>query len=171
MSTTRKAIPLATRRLVLHESGYRCAVPVCRTILTLEIHHLEYVSERGSNDASNLLPLCPNCHALEQQGVISKDSLRSWKMLLLSLNEAFDKRSLDFLLALDKIEDGLFVSGEGVLTCSSLVASDMITVEQIVQEGIRELDVTYHISFTAKGRSFVKAWKAGDQNAAVSRTT
>jgi len=50
----------------LHESGYRCGNPVCRTILTLDIHHLTRI-EGGPNTAENLLPLCPNCHAQHHQ--------------------------------------------------------------------------------------------------------
>ena len=75
MTTKRSTIPLATQRLVLHESGYRCANPVCRTILTLEIHHLDYVADGGSDDPSNLVPLCPNCHTLHHTGTIPKASL------------------------------------------------------------------------------------------------
>jgi 5-methylcytosine-specific restriction endonuclease McrA len=90
--TARTKIPSDIRQLVLHEAGYHCANPNCRTVLTLDIHHIEYVSQEGSNEPSNLLPLCPNCHALHHSGVISLNSVRTWKMLLLALNEAFDKR-------------------------------------------------------------------------------
>src|SRR5205085_2638224 len=124
--TARKAVPVATHRLVLHEAGYRCANPVCRTILTLEVHHLEYVTTGGSNEAENLLPLCPNCHALHHQGNIPIESLRSWKALLLSLNQALDARAVDILLALDLVKDGVFISGDGLLDCAGLVASQMV---------------------------------------------
>jgi hypothetical protein len=92
-------------------------------------------------------------------------------MLLLSLNEAFDRGSLDLLLALEKVKDGLFVSGDGVLTCASLVATDMVSVEPIYQQGVVELDVVYHIQLTAKGQSFLSSWKKGDQQAAVGGDT
>jgi hypothetical protein len=56
-------------------------------VLTLEIHHLEQVADGGSNDPSNLLPLCPNCHTLHHTHVIPLSSLRAWKHLLLALNQ------------------------------------------------------------------------------------
>ena len=127
----RQAVPIATQRLVLHEAGYRCANPVCRTVLTLEIHHLEHVAAGGSNEAENLLPLCPNCQALHHQGNIPIESLRSWKALLLSLNQAFDTRTVDVLLALDVLEDGLFISGDALLNCAPLITSEMIRVEPL----------------------------------------
>jgi hypothetical protein len=164
----RTTIPIATQRLVLHEAGYKCANPVCRVILTLEIHHMDYVSEDGSNEPENLLPLCPNCHSLHHQGNIPKESLRSWKMLLLSLNEAFDHKAVDLLLALDKLKDGLFLSGDGFLACAALVTSGMVKVE-VQHYGVENqaINAIYYVSLSSKGRSFVDAWKRGDQRAAV----
>jgi hypothetical protein len=54
----RRRIPLEIRSAVLHEAGYMCANPRCRTIITLEIHHMIPVSESGTDTAENLLPLC-----------------------------------------------------------------------------------------------------------------
>src|ERR1043166_2886357 len=112
----RKTLPVDVRALVLHESGYRCGNPVCRTVLTLDVHHLDPVADGGPDTADNLLALCPNCHALHHQGVISKTSLRAWKLLLLALNQAFDTHIVDILLTLSTVPK-LFVSGEGVLHC------------------------------------------------------
>jgi len=36
----RDNLPLKTRVIVLTESGYRCAVPTCRNILALDMHHI-----------------------------------------------------------------------------------------------------------------------------------
>jgi len=166
--STRQAVPIETKRLVLHESGYKCANPVCRTILTIEIHHIEYVSENGSNEPENLLPLCPNCHSLHHQGTIPVESLRSWKMLLLSLNEAFDRRAVDLLLALDKSKDSILVSGDGLLNCAALLASDMVRANAMYHElGESAIGAVYELKLTNKGKSFVHAWKRGDQRAAV----
>jgi len=74
----------------LHESGYKCGNPACHSVVTLDIHHLEQVSAGGGDTAENLLPLCPNCHALHHRGVIPADSIRAWKLLLLTINEAYD---------------------------------------------------------------------------------
>jgi len=141
-------------------------------VLTFEIHHLEHVAAGGSNEAENLLPLCPNCHALHHQGNLSIESLRSWKALLLSLNQAFDTRTVDVLLALDVLEDGLFISGDALLNCAPLIVSEMIRVEPLYHEvGESAIDAIYHIELTTKRRSFVKAWKRSDQSAAITGDT
>ena len=67
---SRQPIPRSTRELVLLEAGYKCANPVCRHILTLELHHIVWVSHGGGNNLDNLLALCPNCHALHSAGHI-----------------------------------------------------------------------------------------------------
>ncbi|MGA9067901.1 MAG: HNH endonuclease signature motif containing protein [Bryobacteraceae bacterium] len=162
--------PISTIRLVLHESGYRCANPTCRTILTLDVHHIEYVSEGGTNDATNLLPLCPNCHALHHKGAIPKDSVRAWKMMLITLNEGFDHGAVNTLLALHKLDD-IKVSGDGVLQCASLIASGFVEVEKrhnLSGGGFFPGPVSdYIVTLSDKGRLIVEAWKRGDQEAAV----
>lgn len=163
----RTTIPIANRQLVLHEAGYKCANPICRGILTLDIHHIVYVANDGSNEPNNLLPLCPNCHALHHHGTIPIGSLRAWKFLLLSLNEAFDRKSVDLLLALDKLPE-LFVSGDGLLSCASLVSSGLIDVASMPYEvDSQAMNAVYYVSLSNKGRRLVEAWKRGDQVAAI----
>ncbi len=171
MAPNRKKPPLDVKRLVLHEAGYKCSNPVCRSILTLDIHHLVPVAKKGDNLPDNLLALCPNCHSLHHQGKIPEESLRAWKMLLLSLNEAFDRRSIDLLLALDRVGRPLYVSGDGVLDCASLIATGMVCIT----EGRKTEKTTHHygshfiytVELTNKGKQMVGAWKRGDQKAAI----
>src|SRR5207248_8959417 len=66
----RDNLPLKTRVIVLTEAGYRCAVPTCRSILALDMHHIWEVSAGGGDDPSNLIALCPTCHALYHRGNI-----------------------------------------------------------------------------------------------------
>lgn len=159
----RKSLPLDIRRQVLHEAGYKCGNPVCRTILTLDIHHLVPVANKGEDQAHNLLALCPNCHALHHQGQIPEESLRAWKMLLLALNEALDRRSIDLLLALDTVGQ-TFVGGEGVLECASLIAAGL--VERYTYNTGKPIP-SYGVGLTNKGRAMVAGWKSGDQRAAL----
>jgi hypothetical protein len=163
MARQRKPPPLDVKSQVLHEAGYRCGNPSCRTILTLDIHHLEEVGIGGSDRAENLLPLCPNCHALyHRQGAITRESLRAWKMLLLAINEAYDRRSIDILLALDKM--GLiYVSGDGILACAPLIAGQLVSSTYNMYQNV----CTYRILITDRGKAFVQAWKRGDQEAAI----
>ena len=170
MSNKRRPITREIRQQVLHEAGYKCANPSCRTILTIDVHHLDYVSDGGSNQPANLIALCPNCHSLHHKGHIPKESLRSWKMLLISLNEGLDKHSIDLLLALDKVER-LMISGSGVLECASLIAADFVEINVDSKGGElfggEPLEEKYWIELNEKGRSLVAAWKRGDQEGAV----
>ena len=49
----REDIVLKTKILVLTEAGYRCAVPTCREILLLDMHHIWEVAEGGGDEESN----------------------------------------------------------------------------------------------------------------------
>ena len=172
MTNRRKATPLDIKQQVLHEAGYRCGNPVCRHVITLDIHHLEFVSEGGPNSAENLLPLCPNCHGLHHSGEIPVTSFRAWKMLLLTLNEAFDKKSLDILLALDKLGKINRITGDGVIDLAPLVASGFVEVkdsQNIIQSASRgqQYEVVYCAELTSEGKLLVDSWKEGDQETAV----
>jgi hypothetical protein len=171
----RRHLPVDTKQLVLHEAGYKCANPVCRHVLTLEVHHLELVSEGGSNTPENLLPLCPNCHASHHAGTIPLASLRAWKMLLLALNEAFDAKTIDLLLALNALGH-LYVTGDGVLSCAALVASGLVLVrhgQHDLPAGEHAWDLggapVYTVSLSPRGREFVHGWQQGDQALAIGR--
>ena len=61
MVKNRKNIPKAIKETVLKEFCYRCAV--CGT----DNPHLHHIDEDPSNnDKMNLIPLCPNCHLIDQ---------------------------------------------------------------------------------------------------------
>lgn len=165
----RKALPVDVKHVVLHEAGYKCGNPVCRHILTLDIHHLEYVSAGGGDTADNLLALCPNCHALHHNGTIPEPSLRAWKMLLLTLSEAFDKRSIDVLLSLDRLGTVRRISGDGVISLASLVAAGLVEIglhmHAIGHHGYEE---QYNAKLSDKGKLLIASWQKGDQVTAVS---
>lgn len=163
----RRSIPHDVRATVLHEAGYRCAVPACRTILTLEVHHIVYVSEGGPDTPENLLPLCGNCHGLHHMGKIATESIRAWKFLLLAANEAFDRRMVDVLLALALPGGPYECSADKVLDLAPLVASGMIRCEFIGGQVASPRFGKFFVSLSDKGRLFVEAWKRGDQRAAV----
>lgn len=169
LGTEATKVKPSVRQLVLHEAGYKCSNPRCRYPLTLDVHHLYYVSEGGSNLADNLLPLCPTCHAEHHSGVIPTDSLRAWKMLLLALNEAFDRRSIDILLVLAQSNFIDWVTGDGVPSYAALAASGFVTITQTPHQthnagrSGNQMQLLYRINLTEKGRIFVEGWKKGDQ--------
>ena len=96
----RKNLSLKTITIVLTEAGYRCAVPNCRGILALDMHHIWEVAAGGGDDPANLIALCPTCHALYHRGTISADSVYAFKAMLVAISRAFDLDAVDRLLFL-----------------------------------------------------------------------
>jgi hypothetical protein len=165
--------------MVLTEAGYRCAVPTCRSILALDMHHIEEVSEEGSNDLGNLIALCPTCHALYTRGTICRDSIRIWKGMLVALGQAFDRESIDSLLFLGSLGDreSPIISGDAVMRYSKLITASLVDFQPWHQRGQDrrhaftffggyEGDLFgYTVSLTSKGLSLIGAWKSGNREA------
>jgi len=147
---------------VLTEAGYRCAVPTCRGILAIDMHHIWEVSAGGGNDSSNLISLCPTCHALYHRGTIKEESIYAYKAMLVSLSNAFDLEAIDKLLFLEMCpKDYLIVSGDGVLTFARLIAANLATVK-LMANNANQL-VTYSINLSERGEKLISVWKSGNR--------
>jgi hypothetical protein len=158
----RKNINLKTRTAVLTEAGYRCAVPRCRNILAVDLHHLYQVSEGGGNDPENLIALCAYCHDMYHRGNISADAIYSYKSMLVALSRAFDLEAVDRLLFLLMCKkDFVVVSGDGLVSFSRLIAAGLATAEQKANNNW--LIVSYAINISEKGKQIIEAWKSGDR--------
>lgn len=158
----RENLPLKTKVIVLTESGYRCAVPTCRQILALDLHHIWEVSAGGTNDPSNLIALCPTCHALYHRGTIKAESIYVYKSMLVAITRAFDVEAIDRLLFLNSCKkDFLVVSGDGLLHFSRLIAANLANVVQKANNNWQI--VTYAVNISARGRHLVEAWQLGDR--------
>jgi hypothetical protein len=158
----RKKLNLKTTTIVLTEAGYRCAVPTCRQILALDLHHIYQVSENGSDEPSNLIALCPTCHALFHRGTISTDAIYFYKSMLVAITRAFDLEAVDRLLFLHPLpKDFLIVSGDGLLHFARLVAAGLASVEMKANNAFQL--VTYSVNISEKGRHLIEAWRGGDR--------
>jgi len=158
----RKKIPTATRELLLTESGYRCGVPRCREILAIDMHHILEVSKGGTNEPTNLIPLCPKCHAYYHRGTISSDAIYTYKALLVSISRGFDVDAVDKLLFLEMMPtDFVVVSGDGLLHFGRLIAAGLATTELKAHNNWQL--VSYAVNISAKGRLIIQAWKDGDR--------
>jgi hypothetical protein len=156
----RENLSLKVKTVVLTESGYRCAVPTCREILLLDIHHIWQVSDGGGDDPSNLIALCPTCHALYHRGKISADAIYAWKAMLIAIGRAFDVQTIDKLMFLDSItKDELIVSGDGLLHFDRVIAAKLATFEQKANNNYQL--VTYAVNISEKGKMMILAWKNG----------
>lgn len=155
-------MPESVRLQVLTEAGYRCAIPTCRSILALDLHHLLEVSEGGGNEPSNLIALCANCHALYHRGTIAQESIYAYKSMLVAISRAFDVEAVDklFFLAMHE-KDFLIVSGDGALHFARLVAGGLASVTQKANNAWQI--VTYAVNLSERGLQLVHAWKSGDR--------
>jgi hypothetical protein len=157
----RNKILIAVRHGLLMESGYKCGNPACRNVITLELHHIEYVSEGGGDDPTNLLVLCPYCHAMHHAGEIPVEAIRFWKGLLLALNQAFDRDGMDLLIFLHKYESCLRPSHDGVLRFARLMAAGLV---ELGSSASFNNGTSYaEVRLSDKGRQLVEAWMAGDE--------
>ena len=183
--TERENLPVSLATAVLTEAGYRCAVPTCRTILALDLHHMHEVSEGGGDDLSNLIALCPTCHALYHRGTIKRESIQAWKGMLVALSAAFDHEAIDNLLFLERVPQGrLLLSADALLRFARLIAADLVLLKEFKQLGadprqveVRSeqsteastpaiaLRVTFEPRLSQKGRLLIEAWKKGDREA------
>src|SRR5579864_6578813 len=163
---SRTAVPHGVAVSVLAEAGYPCAAPTCRAILTIYLHHIVEVSERDGYVADKLVALCPTCHGMFQRGVLGRDSIHTWKRVLVSLSQAFDGATVDYLVFLQRPEaKSLRVSGDGVLQFSRLISAGLATFGVAMQNGPL---ILYWVTLTSKGKSLVEAWTSGNGEA-VSR--
>lgn len=153
---------------VLLEGGYFCANPVCRHVLTLEVHHIVAVKDCGGNDPANLLALCPNCHARFHRRHIPPEAIRHWKGMQVALNEAVGRQSVDLLLFLRKYAD-IWYSGDGVLPFARLIARGLVEIDatdfsfMAPNEGRLFRSSGHRLKLTDEGALLVEAWVAGDE--------
>ncbi len=127
----RTKLPLRVRHQLLMEAGYKCGNPACRNVITLDLHHIEYVSEGGGDDPSNLLVLCPYCHSMHHAGNIPLEAIRLWKGLLIALNQAFDRQGMELLLFLYKTNaNQLWYSADGVLSFAGLIGAGLVVIAE-----------------------------------------
>src|SRR6266446_5145375 len=158
----RDNLPPKTRVIVLTECGYRCAVPSCRNILALDMHHIWEVSAGGTDDPFNLIALCPTCHALYHRGHYKQESIYLWKAMLVAITRAFDVEAIDRLLFLESCKrDFLVLSGDGLLHFGRLIAAGLASVDQKSNNNWQI--VTYAVNISTKGKQLVEAWKQGNR--------
>lgn len=172
----RKNLPLNLITAVLTEAGYRCAVPTCRNILALDMHHIWQVNAGGPDTLANLIALCPTCHALYHRGTIKQESVYAWKEMLVAIGRAFDSGAIDLLMFLAVYpRDDLALSGDGVLQFGRLIAAGLVSYKRIrhsstdqrpiISDIYSGFQILYLVELTLKGAKLVSAWKQGDRQA------
>jgi hypothetical protein len=87
---------------------------------------------------------------------------------LLALNEAFDRKSVDVLLAM-RITGDLAITADGLLQCAGLLTSGLVEIKLNVKgtaTGFVSADVL-KLELSDKGKAFVEGWLAGNEQHAV----
>jgi hypothetical protein len=172
VSAERQKVPRRVQEQVLAEAGYMCANPACRTRLIYELHHIEWVKDGGGNEPSNLLALCPTCHALHTKGDIPKSAIERWKLIVQALSDTLDRDSIDLLQFMYDLEldthtrSGLLISGDGLLRLARLINLGFVNkgfVRWHIPEGAGlQPYSSWRPTFTDIGRRLVEAWRGGD---------
>lgn len=172
--TRRRSISLAVKQMVLLEACYKCANPTCRELLTLELHHIDWVKDGGGNDPINLLALCANCHERHTRGFIPKEAILGWKSMLVTLGNVH-RGSIDLLLLLSHEQRGIEklpdnarrpfrFTGDSLPALAPLLISDLIRISERFAGGGFWAGAGAHPSFevelTEKGKRLIRAWES-----------
>ena len=89
-------------------------------------------------------------------------------MILLTLNEGYDRKSIDILLVLAEMPSIQHISGDGIATYAALAASRLLAISERRDPGqYTPGKIFYQVKLTERGHKFVEAWKNGDQAAAI----
>ncbi|WP_167882420.1 AAA family ATPase [Leptospira sarikeiensis] len=79
------------RKILFQESNSRCIICFEKNIKVLEIHHIIFRKNGGSNELENLCVLCRNCHAKAHKGDISIEEVFYAKIRCLYKLETAEK--------------------------------------------------------------------------------
>lgn len=75
MTKQRQTVPRATRDALLREFNFRCAI--CGADRP-HVHHID--EDPANNSLDNLLPLCPNCHLVDEHDASNRTPLEKLKL-------------------------------------------------------------------------------------------
>ena len=171
---TRPRISAAVREAVLLEAGYKCANPVCRHVLTLELHHIVWVRDGGGSEMDNLLCLCPNCHALHTAGHVPASAILAWKSMLAAIGNP-NRAAVDFLLVMsdeerrvqtdqaEKPAPPFRFTGDSLPFLAPLFTSGLLEIGKrfLGANMFGGAHPSFEVRLTERGRRLIDAWKAG----------
>ncbi len=165
----REHIPNDVKRRVLIEAGHRCAIPTCRSAVSVDIHHIKPVHEGGDNSPDNLIPLCPNCHRMVHDGKIDRKSVAIYKRNLRFTYDRFTQVEADLLFEMHKAPDGYeFAWNETMLLLlKRLFDAGFIIARRaganMILDGISMGPVL--LQMTEKGRTYMKEVSSSSEEA------
>ncbi|MCH7850598.1 MAG: HNH endonuclease [Nanoarchaeota archaeon] len=160
MTEQREKILIQLRRRVLVEAGHRCAIPTCREMSTVDIHHIVPWKEGKEHKYENLIALCPNCHRMADNEKIDRKSLRMYKNNLRFLYDKYTIFEIDVLFDLNKLPDDKAMQFPSylILLIKRLIETGLIEwiqTPQGVTIGGMKANPDY-IKITSKGQEYIK---------------
>ncbi|MFX0209773.1 MAG: HNH endonuclease [Candidatus Hodarchaeota archaeon] len=160
----RPSIPVETKRRILIESGYRCAIPTCRFPIAQKAHIVSW-AESKDHSYENLIALCPNCHTLYDSGKIEKAAIIAYKKKLMFLNEVYSRFELDVLDYL-KTHKRALIPGE--LLIKRLLEEKIVEhEEEIMIQGFgdgKDILGILSVILTEKGKKLLEDWSKVDES-------
>jgi hypothetical protein len=160
----RSSIPAETKRRILIEAGYRCAVPTCRFPITENAHIVSY-AESKDHSYENLVALCPNCHTMYDSAKIDRTAIIAYKKKLLFLNEVYSRFELDVLDHL-KTHKRALIPGE-LLVKRLLEEGIVIYEEKIMIQGFgdgEDILGIFSVVLSDKGKRMLDDWSKVDES-------
>ncbi len=140
------AVTLAQKRRIKEEAGFKCAVPNCGTTSPLDIHHIIYQENGGTDDDENLICLCKNCHGRVHLNEIPEISVRGFKTRLQRIAADLFTHEIKYLEALLRGER-IDLDEETVDLARRLERRNLIR--------IRIRDKVFRLELTQNGRNFI----------------
>lgn len=116
---------------MLVESGHRCALPTCRSII-VEVHHIEPWEKCKNHKYENLIALCPNCHTRAHLGDIDRKSLLLYKANLRFSHGRFSQLEVDVLFECSKMRSNKIPWSP----------FNMLLIKRLIDSGYIEYEIT-----------------------------
>lgn len=143
------AVTPAQKRRIKEEAGFKCAVPNCNTTSPLDIHHITYQENGGTDEDDNLICLCKNCHGRVHLGEIPDISIRGFKNRLQRVSADLYPHEIKYLEALFRGEQ-IDLDEETVDLARRLERRNLIRITHRVRDNV------YRLSLTRNGREFIE---------------
>ncbi|MCF6171161.1 MAG: HNH endonuclease [Bacteroidales bacterium] len=143
------AVTRVQKRRIKEEAGNRCAIPNCNVTSPLDIHHIQYQENGGSDEDDNLICLCRNCHGRVHNNDIEDISIRTYKRNLVLRSARLFPHEVPYLEAL-LVGEQIELDEETVVQVRRLERNRFIRIQHL-----RRNDV-YRLSITQIGRELIE---------------
>lgn len=143
------AVTRVQKRRIKEEAGYRCAIPNCNVTSPLDIHHIQYQENGGSDEDDNLICLCRNCHGRVHNNEIEDISIRTFKRNLVVRSARVFPHEIGYLeapIAGEQIE----LDEDAVVQVRRLERNGFIRIQHMQRNNV------YRLSITQNGRLLIE---------------